>query len=248
MKKTIALFLCAGCCSGVAMAHTIFFGCDDNLTGTVPMVNHPNHDSAKAQFLAAAGTVGTQDFESIDNGPISGQVSFGSVTDALWISGTGSGISEAGVRSTPEYDAFAFSGSKYFMTLVDSGQVSASITFGKAIRSIGFSFSDEADWIGVANNPGHVIDLGYGEKISLTQGIDTSKVHSGSSFFIGIIADQPFGSMTLSYPSNGVGSGLNADAVGIDDMMVGVVPEPASVACLGFGAVVLMLKSRRTTR
>ncbi len=226
-------------------ASTVFFGWDDNPNGVVPLLDRPNHDAAKAQYLSALGSVGTLDFESIPDGPIHGLVSFGSETEALWTSSGGSNVTESQVKSTSEYEAYAFSGRKYYMVQSDPGTIALTITFAKTLRSVGLSFSDEADWFGIGNNPGHIIDFGYGEKFDMWHGLDTSKIHTGSAFFMGIIADQPFASMTITYSSKGSGTGTSADAVGIDDMMVSTVPEPGSLAAIGFGLALVGLRRRR---
>lgn len=240
MKIRLSLVMFGVLGVSFAQADQIFFGWDDNVTGQVPLGSRPNHDSAKAAFIAALNNQqGTLDFESENDGPIDGFVSFGSVTDAVFRSYSGSDIAESQVRSTPEYDAYAFSGSKYHMCQSDPNRLVLGMTFTKSVRAFGMSYSDESDWFGQGNNIGHYIDFGYGSKFSLSQGLDTSKIHSGSAFFIGIISDNPFASAVLGTYANSVGTGVSADAVGIDDLMVAtVVPEPSTLALLGLGLIV----------
>lgn len=245
MRFRTTILVAAVVAASAAHASRIFFGWDDNTSGTVPLLTRPHHDAAKAAFIAALnGQQGTLDFESQPDGPIDGFVSFGSVTDAVFRSYSGSGVTESQVRSTPEYDAYAFSGSKYHMVQTDPNTLALGMTFNKSIIAFGMSYSDEADYFGSVNVLSHYLDFGYNDKFSLTQGLDSSKIHSGSAFFFGFIADSPFASAVIGTDRNEVGTGANADALGIDDLMVATVPEPSAFVALGLGSVILLRRRR----
>lgn len=229
-----------------ASASDVYFGFDQNTSGVVPLLDRPNHDAAKAAFVAAAGVVGTYDFEDAGLGGLNGAKNFGGVANGTFQSFTGTGITFAGVHDQLTYDCYSFSGSKYFMTQVDRGQTSFMLTFDHPLKAIGFSISDEADWFGLQNNPGHVLRVNNGETFSLTNGMDTSLIRSGSASFLGIVSVHSFTSIRFSYPGNGVGAGVDADAVGIDDIIVAVVPEPATLTVIGTALVGTLVRRRRS--
>lgn len=216
-----------------------FYGYD--AIGTGP---RPNHNAAKAAFLVAAGSVGSNDLEMEANGPLNGALSFGAGLSAQAVSSTGASTVNSEITTTSIYSCFAYSGAKYYLALVSPGVTFLTLTFSQPLRAFGFSASDEADW-GRSSNPGHQMLLGNGEVYSLTPDVPYDRV-DGNAAFYGVVSNTPFTTVSFRYPTNGAGSGANADAIGLDDLMAAPVPEPASFAALGLGlATVLRRRSRR---
>lgn len=221
----------------------VFYGLDVNPNGQVPLVSRPNHDQAKANFLAAAGAVGTLDFEGVPNGALNQSFNFAGV-NGQFVSNSGSGVTRSFVTEGTLFETFAFSGTKYYMVHTDPGVAAFTLTFDRPVFSLGFSMSDEADWLGVGNNPAHVLEVD-GTSYSMTNGTNTNAIRTGSASFFGLVSQTGFTSVRFLYPSNGVGSGEGSDAVGIDDIMVGAVPEPTTMLALVAGGIGWVLRRRR---
>ena len=214
-----------------------FYGYDPS------MADLTNHNTAKASFIAAAGSVSTLDFESVAVGAQSNSpISFGSFTGSL-TTGTGPGVAEADVRDSSIYGASAFSGTHFFLGLGSAGETLLTVHLDQAVKSVGFSLSDEADF-GQSSNPGHELVLGNGEVYSLTPNIPYDHPDGNAAFF-GVVSATTFDTFSIRYPSNGFGTGTDADAVGIDDIVVAApVPEPATLAVLGLGLVTVRRRKR----
>ncbi len=215
----------------------VFFGYDASST------IRPQHDAAKAAFQAAISGAGQFDFESVPTGPLNGIQSFGNGVNGNFASSSASGISLAEVTTSGIYSTFAFSGTKYFVGHVDPARSMLTINFDREIHAIGFSLSDESDWGTNSSNPAHDLVLGNGERYSLTNGTPHSHTDGNSSFF-GVVSAAGFRTISIEYPAGAIGTGLDADAVGIDDIVIGnAVPEPATLAA--FAGLLALTKRRK---
>ena len=225
--------------STFALAHAqTFYGADPSAATLT------NHNAAKASFLAALGSFGTLDLESLSTGPQAGvAVAFGSRSGIL-TTGSGPGVAEAGVRdATSVFNTYAFSGRKYLYLQGDPGTTLVTFTLGAPVVAVGFSMSDEADY-GASSTLGHDLVLGNGEVYSLTPVVPYS-LPDGNAAFFGVVSATPFSSFSIRMPANAPGSGLDADAVGIDDLIVGVRPVPEPATLVGASAGLLALARRR---
>ena len=226
--------------STFALAHAeTFYGADPSAATLT------NHNAAKAGFLGALGSFGTLDFESLSTGPQAGvAVAFGARTGTL-ATRSGPGVTEASIRdATSGFNTYAFSGRKYLYLQGDPGTTLVTFALDAPVLAVGFSMSDEADY-GAASTLGHDLVLGNGEVYSLTP-VTPYNLPDGNAAFFGVVSATPFNSFSIRMPANAPGSGTNADAVGIDDLIVGVkpVPEPGTLAALALGIAALVRRRR----
>lgn len=234
----ISLALVGGCVSQAQAAQT-FFGVDNGWT-----VSKPNHDATKAHFLTAAGLTQVIDFDAMDLGSLNTTLSMEAGLLVGLTGGSGPGISNAEVATGNEFGTFAFSGTKYFLTLGDSGTTQLTITFTQPIRAFGSSISDLGDWGANTSNSTHQWVTNRGEIYDLVR--DKPYSHeNGNASFMGFTTSNPFTSISLIYPTSAVGTGLGADGIGIDDINFAVVPEPASMTAIAVGIVALLRRRKQ---
>jgi hypothetical protein len=216
---------------GTAQA-IVFVGSD--FTG---ITERPNHDTALAQFNSASGASGFYGFEGAPDGAINANVTFAFGITGKVSSNSGAGVTNSEVTSGNDYGTFAFSGAKQFLVLGDPGVTLLTITFDQPMLAFGASISDMADW-GSAIPPTHQFVFNNGETYSVLPA-GSASLGQSSAVFWGMTTTTAFTSVTLRYPTDGFGSGLGSDGIGIDNIRVAAVPEPASVIALLAGLAAL---------
>ncbi|MEM1412104.1 MAG: PEP-CTERM sorting domain-containing protein [Pseudomonadota bacterium] len=198
MQQLSALALALGLAAS-AQAQQTFFGEDTGQGDTTPLASTPNADQARANFLAALATsFGTEDFEGFDDADVAPLVVDFTVGTAT-LTGGGGFVEEIAMGLTNNDGRYPTSGTKYWDT-----DRNFTITFSEPIRAFGFSGIDMGDFNGR-------LSFTYGSEI-----IDiphTVNGVSGSVLFFGIIADDPF--TTVSFANSDAG-----DVFGFDDFTV----------------------------
>lgn len=215
----------------------VFLGSD--FVGTS---SRPNHDAALAAFLSASGAVGSYGFEGASNGPINANVSFGPVTGSV-VSGSGPGVTNADVDDNGLYGTFAFGGTKDFVALADAGVTILTITFNTPVKAFGVSISDIGDGA-PAVPPAHEFVFNNGETYRILPA-NSAALGNGSAAFWGVTTNTSFTSVTLRYASDGVGTGPGADGIGLDNIRVAAVPEPATLTALGLGILAVCRRKQK---
>lgn len=202
-----------------------FYGYDLGANSTDP---HPNSDSAAAAFDSFIGSHGVITFESAPLG------AFGSLNAAPGVTVTGVDFytNQQTILNAPYGTPDALfgynttSGGSNFLNML-GGTVTfnfASVQhfFGAYIGGIQDEFGpDSLQW-----------NDGADQSMAIT-----SDVAAGGMSFAGFYDTDGFTSVTVSMP---------ADFVSIDDVRVNAVPEPASMACLGLGAIALIRRRKNS--
>lgn len=204
----------------------VFRGHDNNLMGSIPLVNTPNSNAARSAFLDIIGQpTFVQDFESLANGAIPATIGFGPDLSAAAVGGP-----RANIRNTSTNGAFGTLGSRYLYAEPAENELAFSLTFSRSIRAIGFTHTDASDWFNAGQNPPSlIVRLGDGQStmdIDLTD-VVLSTVRNASVGFFGVVLDSGFTEFSIVRP---VGGGTT-DALGVDGIIV-LVPAPASAALL----------------
>jgi hypothetical protein len=224
----------------------LFIGFDPNPGSGVPDPPFVNTAAARTGFVGTLGRLGAlagvEDFESFTPGPAPGLLNAGSVAVTL----TTLGNFGSTIRSTPMFDTFATSGENFLYAETSENTPYWRMTFGSPVRAIGFTHTDASDWTGTPGIPPLQVIIDAGLATHRTYNlltIDTSLIPSGSVGFFGVIADAPITSLTIYRPPGGG----NTDALGLDDLLVGVggVPTPGTAGLLGVGACCAGARRRR---
>ena len=230
---TVVIWLPAMLCGTSMGVPVVYLGSD---FGAGPGEARPDSDATAATFDAAAGGLGAMsvlDFEVLPVGNFGSMAIAPGVTATLQnTDGTYSGISTSeGV--TTGYNTTAGGAKHLHVTPIYTvGTASVVFDFDSPI----YAFGAYLIGVGTANGNLHVVfDAGGSQDISVV-GDDLG----GAQFF-------GFTSAGNSIVSVGMEMrevfGYTRDAFGVDDMRYVPVPEPATIALIGFGA--LALRGRR---
>lgn len=220
-----------------AGAQTVYYGQNDAGTANAAIT------SANAAFLSALGGVGTESFESYAVGTASpvalGFAGAGTAT----LTGFGS------IVNGNHAGAVAHTGNNYYLVITGTTGSEFAINFSNPVAAFGFYGSDIGDAgsnlllrFGRANGSTYTTQVPYN--------VATGGLASGNLMFFGFIdTTNPFTS--IQFLSTGAG-----DYFGFDDMTIGsraqvinpppsVAPEPATIALVGLGVVVVGAAARR---
>jgi PEP-CTERM motif len=235
--------LCLGLGAGAESAAIVtFYGADN---GAAPGDTFTFSNAARDSFVAAAGAGSVITFEGQPtNGTPTNPVAPG-VTLTVSGNATGSGGIQNTNQHTPTPVGFNTTpgGSKWLQMFPDfnSSGASAIFDFANPIAAFGFFLSDTQEGF-----PGEItveFDDGTAQSLSFQK----TSGETGGVLFFGFTTDpgQSFNSVTIN---TGQTSGLR-DIFGIDDVRfvtaVSTVPEPATLALLGFALVGLAASRRR---
>ncbi len=219
-----------------ANAATVTFFGEDNAGGSLPT---PNSDAAQQAFLDQLEGELIEDFEDIAPGtqfPIT--VTFNG--DAATLTGTNV-IGSTGIAAEPLAGRFAISGNQY-LNLGTFDAQSFTLTFDSPQAAFGFYATD------VGNVEGQLtLSFDGGPAVEVAHTI----TDPGAALFFGYIdRENPF--TTVEF---GNSAGID-DAFGFDDftigrvdqVTIGVIPEPTSVSLLAVGLGSVLLSRRRSER
>jgi hypothetical protein len=217
-----------------------FFGNDQGVffqSGAPTGAGFPNALAARTSFLANLTGVGTETFESFADG------TGGPLALTFPGAGTATLTGSGNIDDDPGTGQNATSGNKWWRTGVGND---FSVTFSAPVAAFGFYGIDVGDI-----NSRLTLTLANGGTVVLPIPHPLGDPQNGSVFFFGYIdASNPWTSAAFSNPASG-------DDFGFDDMTIGSVeqvtpvPEPSTLAALGFGALGLALVrgiARRTSR
>lgn len=231
ISAVVALLL--GTSVAAEAALLTFKGEDVGLGEATRLASHPNADAARASFFSRLVGVGTENFESFANGtPGPLAISFGAAGTATL---TGAGATIVSVPSgTNGFGRYPVSGNNYW----EAG-ANFVVNFSAPVAAFGFYGVDIGDFAGSLTL---TLTGGGAQVINVGNAVNSP---GGGVIYFGFIETQTFTSIAFGNTAAGT------DAFAFDDFSVGslqqVVPEPASVALLSIGILVIGL-TRRTTR
>jgi len=213
---------------GISSADPVtFFGEDLGLGESTPLSSWPNAAAAESAFLANLQGVGTEDFESFEDGtPAPLSLTFPGAGTAT-LRGDGE-INVVPSGQTNGVGRYAISGTHYWETGASFNFV---IEFSEPIAAFGFYAVDAGDFNGqlqliASNGTTHVLNIPH-----------TIGAPGGSVFYFG------FYDLENTYTKIQFGNtGSEADWFGFDNMTIGslqqvnpVVPVPSTLLLLGSG-------------
>jgi hypothetical protein len=249
--------LAFGCTQSVA-APIVFFGEDLGAGSAAAM---PNSFAARDAFIASLGSYGTEQFEGFAGGsvfPDAGALTFSGSTVTASISG---GL----VRSAPFNARFPVSGTNYLDTSFNQR-----ITFSTQVSAFGLFVTDANE---LDNDPAAVTVDGQvltqaqieARPFDAVDGIfriiterspgvfellfdgGTFPALDSSGMFVGIInSANPFSNVILINGASGLDLAFQ-DGFAYDDIIVGTIPEPATLALLCLGLAGLAVKNRKAS-
>lgn len=216
--------------SQVCWGSQIFFGEDLGLGESTPLSTFPNASAAETEFLSFLTGVGTEDFESFNSG-IVGPIDLtfsGAGTATLSGGGQITNVPSGSTNGVGRYSVGTGS-SKFWETSSSAFQIS----FSNPIAAFGFYGVDIGDFNGQIT-----LTTAGGVSQSYTAG-STINSPGGSVLFWGLIDTENLFT-SISFGNTAAGT----DFFGFDRMTIGslqqvtppaAVPEPATLALLGFG-------------
>jgi hypothetical protein len=243
-----AVFLVAillGVDSPVLAGFTTFFGIDEG-TGTPPTAL-VNSQTAHNSFVGALTGVGVENFDAKALNAFPTALVFGPTS--ITATATTNDAAHNFVNNGTPNGAFATSGTQF---LYQDGTNPAgndnTVTFSAAVAGVGMYVTDIND----GTNPVDQLQLVVTLSDASTQTFTTNNFLNDTNadvFFFGVVSSDPslkIASVRIlnTAPDQG-------DAFGIDDLTIGTaaaVPEPASLALLGAGALGLAAGNVRRRR
>lgn len=252
IRTTLVLAAAAAAVVLVTPGHaaTVFIGIDN---GFMP-APASNSDAARASFLAAAGPVVTEDFESTPIGDL-GAVTVGTFAGGIGVT-TVNTVTSVGstagsyfrIQAGPSsFDTYPTSGRRFLDALSGPDSTYFTSTYDVLLGALGFSYTDVSDWAGSGGQIeplNMLVTFGDGstQEIDLTAGNAPTSLGNGNLGFVGIV-ETTLGIRSIAIRSANAPDG---DALGIDDVMVARLPEPTPAALLALAAAGFALSRRRT--
>lgn len=251
LRSTLAaIAAAAAAAAGPCNAATVFIGVDNSFQPATPTAS----DAARSAFLAVAGSVVTEDFESVALGDIA-PVTVGSFANGVQATtvrsvtsvGSSSGSYFRISAGTSGFDTYPTSGRRFLDMLSGPDSTYFTSTYDVLLGALGFSYTDVSDWSGTGGPiPPLTALVTFGDgstlEIDLTNGTPPTDLVNGNRGFVGIV-EQTLGIRSIAIRS---GKAPDGDALGIDDVIVGRLPEPSAAALLALAAAGLALSRRRT--
>jgi hypothetical protein len=226
---------------GAAVGVSTFYGFDQHPDGNVPPRLTPgNAASARNSFLGALGGSGSpfvQDFEALAAGSQPDALTIGPVNAQLERLASPSGSYATPPVSVfegthPSYFTYPVSGARFLDAVTRSGTSFYRMTFSTPLRALGFYHTDASDWFGngAGTLPPLKVELATSSggtiQLDLTEGVDPLQTRNGGLGFFGVVlANDVITKFTLLHPNHPFGG---EDAIGLDDLTVSPVPEPAT--------------------
>lgn len=237
MKKMTILSFAALLTLGTATlssAYSTYFGQDPGAGEGTRLTEHLNADAARTSFLNNLSGVGTETFESFNNGTAGPLALNFTGAGTATISGTGTvSTVSSGTNGVGRYP---ISGVNYWET-----GSNFSISFSEAVAAFGFYGIDVGDYNGQVT-----LELIGGATKTINVGNSTN-VRGGGVLYFGVIdTENPFTKITFGNTAGGT------DYFGFDDMTIGSieqvqnpVPEPSTLLLLGGGLLGLGFARKR---
>lgn len=218
-----------------AQAFSLYFGEDLSPNESIRLTTTPQANAARNDFFSRLVGVGTETFESYNNGvgaPLS--IGFGSAGTATM---GGSGY----VNSTPsgtDVGRYPISGDKYWKS---TGQFS--VTLSKQVAAFGFYGTDIGDFNGQLTLTLLNSLTNFSKTVLVPHSI---RNRGGSAIYFGLIADKNEVFDRVSFGNTAPGT----DYFGFDNMTIGSleqvvppasepVPEPLTMAGMALGSAML---------
>ena len=231
-----ALWLLAIATSASAVQHT-FFGLDD------PRGTFHTALAAHNNFVAALDLYGTDDLESFPNGTPFPTLVFGATgittTSSSGFVATFPPLAESGLNALVDIGP----------TTPNDPPVDDAWTFSQPVTAFGSYFAQSG-----TEPYANIITLKL-ENVGLGTStiVDVATVGPGASFdnvfFFGVTDTNPFDRVTLIERNDSAPETIDFDGILLDDITVGIVPEPSSLALVTVGLIfAALVKFGKATR